>query len=166
MKNVLTLILISVFSVAHAQTDLTEEILQTWDKHVAMNALLLKNIESQYLRDTSASGGRNVGEQFAHMHNVRMMWLGSQEGIDGELDAKESLDSGYLLSVLRKSDDLIRTSLQRSLVENKSIGEMSAIRFMGYLIAHESHSRGQIMLALKQSSHSLPPNIAFDIWEW
>jgi uncharacterized damage-inducible protein DinB len=41
----------------------------------------------------------------------------------------------------------------------------SPVQWLGYLIAHESHQRGQIMLALKQSRLQLPEGVAEDeLW--
>jgi hypothetical protein len=41
-----------------------------------------------------------------------------------------------------------------------------AAAFCGYLIAHESHHRGQIARALKQSGHALDKKVAYGMWEW
>lgn len=38
--------------------------------------------------------------------------------------------------------------------------------FLGYLISHESHHRGQVALSLKQSNHPLSKKVLFGIWEW
>lgn len=168
---ILSLTTLSFSNGQTAKNDLIEDLLTTWDKHVAMNALLLNGIENAYLTDKSASGGRNVGEQFAHIHNVRMMWLSGvvadqEKGMDDEVDAAESLKKDYLVNTLATSDKLLRTVLKEKLLEGAKIGEMSPIRFLVYLISHESHTRGQIILAMKQSDHSLPPQVTYGIWEW
>ena len=52
-----------------------KELLETWEINNRINLYLLNSIDEKYLTDISASKGRTVAEQFAHMHNVRLMWL-------------------------------------------------------------------------------------------
>lgn len=168
------LILCLIIGTVHAQSgtdQLIEDALTTWDKHVAMNALLLEGIKEDYLSDKSASGGRNVGEQFGHLYDVRLMWLSQLaadkvNGMDEEIDADESLKKEYLTEIMTASDKVVRAVLKEALQKGTRFGEMSATRFLGYLISHESHTRGQIILAMKQSGHPLPPQVTYGIWEW
>ena len=169
MKTIITsLILISCVSLS-AQVQISDEILSTWTKHTEMNHLILNYIQEANLKDVNDSSSRNVGDQFAHIHNVRMMWLGKMkeaEGIDGEVDSEESQRKDHLQKTLKDSDELVRKALEGAIKNQTQIGNMSAVRFMGYLISHESHTQGQIVLALKNSGHALPPNIGFGIWSW
>ncbi len=41
-----------------------------------------------------------------------------------------------------------------------------ATAFLGYLISHESHHRGQIGWTLKQSGRPFDQKTAFGLWEW
>jgi uncharacterized damage-inducible protein DinB len=38
--------------------------------------------------------------------------------------------------------------------------------FLSYIIAHESHDRGQIMLSLKLCGHPIDKKVQFGLWEW
>ena len=49
--------------------------IETWCINNRINLYLLNGIDDAHLTDVSGSKGRNVGEQFAHLHNVRLMWL-------------------------------------------------------------------------------------------
>jgi len=176
MKRLLsTLALFSSLSIpqlSSGQTELINDILTTWDKHTEMNSLLMTAVKDDYLKDTTTSGGRNIADQFAHLHNVRMMWLSeltseSQvEGLDAEIDNVESLKPDYIRDQLAKSNLVLRQVLSDALQRNEKNWPMSPVRFMAYLISHESHTRGQIILALKQSGHPAPPQVAFGIWQW
>ena len=48
------------------------QLLETWDVHARINLYLLDAIDAASLKDVPASKGRNVWEQFAHIHNVRL----------------------------------------------------------------------------------------------
>jgi uncharacterized damage-inducible protein DinB len=41
-----------------------------------------------------------------------------------------------------------------------------AAGFFGYLIAHDTHHRGQICMLARQVGHPLPQKAMFGMWEW
>src|ERR1051326_462413 len=55
----------------------TNPLVETWQIHDRINLYLLDAVDPASLDSHSASKGRSVGEQFAHVHNVRLMWLKS-----------------------------------------------------------------------------------------
>lgn len=149
-----------------------QQLLETWEIHNRINLYLLAAIDHEHLGDTAASKGRTVAEQFAHLHNVRLMWLkqaapeliGKLQKVEKENAANKQLlhqsivDSGQAINQLFTKG-----------IESK--GKVKGFKphvtaFLGYLISHESHHRGQIVLSLKQSNHPLSKKILFGIWEW
>jgi uncharacterized damage-inducible protein DinB len=51
------------------------ETIETFRIQQRIHLYLLDAIDQEHLSDQSASKGRTVAEQFAHIHKVRRMWL-------------------------------------------------------------------------------------------
>jgi uncharacterized damage-inducible protein DinB len=147
-----------------------KQIIETWEINNQIDLYLLNAIEEDHLSSISSSKGRSVAEHFAHMHNVRLMWL--KEAMPELLTTvekieKENITKENLVAQLIKSGCAISKMIERALEEGKLKGfKPHPTAFLGYIISHESHHRGQIVLCLKQSGHPVDKKILFGLWEW
>jgi uncharacterized damage-inducible protein DinB len=144
----------------------------TWQISNRINLYLLDAIDEKHLSDL-ASGikGRDVGRQFAHLHNVRLMWLKAAapklHEKQKKIDTEKKISKKTLRDSLEKSGEAIAALLERGFAEGKIRGfKPHPAAFLGYLLAHEAHHRGQIMLALKQNGHPVDQKTQYGLWEW
>jgi uncharacterized damage-inducible protein DinB len=145
---------------------------ETWAIHDRINRYLLAAIPQEALGATLNGKGRTIHDQFAHIHNVRLMWLKSAspallEGLE-KIETKTLGNKEKLESALEASAKAIGELFTKAQAEGGKVKGFKphATAFLGYLISHESHHRGQIGWTLKHSGHPLDQKTAFGLWEW
>lgn len=147
------------------------DLIDAWNIHNRINLFLLNAIDVEHLHDRAGGKGRTVGEQFAHLHNVRLMWCKAAlpellEGI-AKIEKNEAGDAATLQSGLEASGKAIADLLAHGLESGRIKGfKPHPSAFAGYLIAHEAHHRGQITLTLKLCGHTVDKKTSYGMWEW
>ena len=147
------------------------QLIETWNIHDRINRYLLKAVPDDALGSALGPKHRTIFQLFAHMHNVRLLWLKSAapellaslakiEGATG--------DKASLVNALENSGQAIASLLQKALAAGGKVKGFKphAVAFLGYLISHESHHRGQIGWTLKNTGHPLDQKTAYGLWEW
>jgi uncharacterized damage-inducible protein DinB len=148
-----------------------DQLVETWNIHDRINRYLLNAVPEEALASTLAPKHRTVFQLFAHMHNVRLMWLKSAapellkglSKLEGDKGEKTTLES-----VLEASGSAIEALLRKALASGGKVKGFKphVVAFVGYLISHESHHRGQIGWTLKSTGHPLDQKTAYGLWEW
>jgi uncharacterized damage-inducible protein DinB len=150
--------------------DLAANLVETWQINNRINLYLLEGIAPEALKGTSASKGRNVGEQFAHIHNVRLMWLKSSapELMADLQKLEDTQDKEVLRQALEASGKAIAELLKKSLEAGGRVKGFKphVTAFLGYLISHDSYHRGEIGIILRQAGFPLDKKISYGLWEW
>jgi uncharacterized damage-inducible protein DinB len=152
--------------------DFKQSLLNTFAINEGANQLLLDNIAPQAWEAPPPNGrGRSIGDIAAHIHNVRLMWLAAADKsakIPAKLDAdkasREQIQSG-----LKASAAAIQALIRKGLAD--PAGRVpnfkpDVVAFVGHLVSHDSHHRGQISMLARQVGHPVPPKAGFGLWEW
>lgn len=150
---------------------MADPLVETWQIHNRIHLYLLDAIPEAALADALPKC-RTVSDQFAHIHNVRLMWLKPAapallEGLE-KLETKTIAPKDQLATALEASGAAVAALLEQAVQNGGKVKGFKphATAFLGYLIAHEAHHRGQIGWTLKQSGHPLDKSTAFGMWEW
>lgn len=151
-----------------------DEMLAAWRRHEAINRFLLDQIPDAalkaipLLKSGQPGKGRNVARQLAHLIEARVAHVRVAEkrllaGVpDFEKGATPTRE--HLHAALAASSKAIEALLTRLVEKGELLHGRGPLNFLGYLISHESHHRGQIMLALKQNGFSISDELRWGLW--
>ena len=145
-------------------------LLNAFNTNNRINQYLIDNLPSAAWKAKPADGkGRTIAAIVAHMHNVRVMWLKAAKAaeIPPQLD-RATVTPGQAMRALESSRHALSVILSQAL---NSDGRVKGFRpdvagFLGYLISHDAHHRGQITMQARQLGHALPQKAMFGMWEW
>lgn len=151
-------------------TQLPLALLNALDTNNRISLYLIENLPAQAWSAKLPDGkGRTIAAIVAHMHNVRVMWLkaAKAEDIPEQLD-RATVMPAQATRALESSRAALHKLCRQAL---ETDGRVKGFRpdvagFVGYLIAHDAHHRGQIAMLARQLGHPLPQKAVFGMWEW
>ncbi|RMF79362.1 MAG: hypothetical protein D6737_11690 [Chloroflexi bacterium] len=156
---------------------MNNQLIDTWQIHNRILFYLLDAVKPEALTGVpQGMKGRSVAQLFAHIHNVRLLWL---EAATPELMSdvrkipmktkaeRDAIDLDTLRTALRASNHameaLLADGFERGRVKNF---KPHAAAFFGYMLAHEWYHVGEICMTLTQAGHRLDDSVLYGIWEW
>jgi uncharacterized damage-inducible protein DinB len=135
-----------------------------------VNLQLLDLLSDEQLAYSANPRARSIADQFAHLHNVRRVWL--EVRAPSAAEQLEKLEKGDLSRAeLRSALEASAEALAEAIGESERTGKMKGYKrgpaaFCGYVLAHEGHHRGQIILHLKYGGMPIDKIAGFALWEW
>ena len=141
---------------------LLDALLDSWNRNNTILVNLLRAVPEGGMQARVMEGSPSVGEMFAHIHYVRLVFISEDAPEFAEqLPEKEwsaQVDSARMVEMLNESAQAVRDAVQGRLKSGQAMNLHydHPILFLQHMIWHEGYHHGQIKLALKLTGLPIP----------
>lgn len=161
--------------------DLGATLTGSWRTNSCVTAYLVEHLPAALWKAVVPGAPHRTIRMIAgHLHNARCMWiktLGQEHGVavPASVDRRK-VTRRELLSALKRSSRGIEALLELGVAAGGCVPPskryvwrnlpLDIPHVLTYLVAHESHHRGQIVMLARQLGHRLPGDISAGLWNW
>lgn len=149
------------------ETDFFAQAVEAWQINARLNPYLISALNPESWAK-KVERCKSPQGHFAHIHNVRLMWLKSAapELLEG-LEKLEDAPIELTLSSLAASAEAMAKMIQVGFETGRIKGfKPHPTAFIGYIVAHEAFHRAQTELCLRQLGTPIDDKTAYGLWEW
>ena len=147
-----------------------EPLIDAWRLNNRVDLYLLDALTDEQL-DIKIDKGKDMRGQFAHLVNVRRMWLKMYArdllDTDEKSDRRKASRDDLVRDLIATSECLARLLERAGSADGKIKGRKGSVaQFFAGMMAHEGYHRGQIELGMRQAGQELPFEVQLGVWEW